>query len=223
MLRFDLHVHSNFSRDGYDSIDPILKRAKAIGLNGIAITDHNTIEGGLTGVKRAKALGLDLMVVPGVEVSTAEGHLVALGITKDIPPDLPVDETIKIAKDLGGIVIVPHPFHPFRHGLGHVPKGADAVEVYNSRCITGYSNGRARDAATRMGKSMVAGSDAHTVAMVGYAITEINAKPLMNDVLDAVKAGDTKIRGKRIPLHIFAKQSLRSAPRRMHRFISKHR
>jgi len=66
MLRFDLHVHSNFSRDGYDSIDSILKRAKEIGLNGIAITDHNTIEGGLTGAKMAGALGLDLMVIPGV-------------------------------------------------------------------------------------------------------------------------------------------------------------
>ncbi|MDI6888910.1 MAG: PHP domain-containing protein [Methanocellales archaeon] len=222
MLRFDLHVHSNFSRDGYDPIDSILKRAEEIGLNGIAITDHNTIEGGLTGIKRARALGLDLMVIPGVEVSTAEGHLVALGITKDIPPDLPVDETIKIAKDLGGIIIVPHPFHPFRHGLGYIPKDVDAIEVYNSRCITGYSNGRARDAAARMGISMVAGSDAHTAATIGYAITELNAKPLMNEVLDAIKTGDTKIRGKKIPLHIFAKQALRGVPRRVHRFISKH-
>jgi len=223
MLRFDLHIHSNFSRDGYDSVDTILKRAKEIGLHGIAITDHNTVEGGLVGVERAKDLGLDLMVIPGVEVSTAEGHLVALGIIKDIPPDLPVDETIKIIKGLGGIVVVPHPFHPFRHGLGYVPKDVDAVEVYNSRSILGYSNGRARNAATRMGMSMVAGSDAHTAATVGYAITEINAKPHINEVLDAIKAGDTKIRAKKIPLHIFAKQSLRGVPRRIHRFISKHR
>jgi len=155
MLRFDLHVHSNFSRDGYDSIDSILKRAKEIGLNGIAITDHNTIEGGLTGAKMAGALGLDLMVIPGVgalgldlmvipgvEVSTARGHLVVLGITKDIPPDLPVDETIKIARDMGGIVIVPHPFHPFRHGLGYIPKGtwtkrskSQGIWVESSSCL----------------------------------------------------------------------------------------
>jgi len=223
MLRFDLHVHSNFSRDGYDSVDMILKRAKEIGLHGIAITDHNTVEGGLTGIKRARDLGLDLMVIPGVEVSTAEGHLVALGITRDIPSDLPVDETIKIIKGLGGIVIVPHPFHPFRHGLGYVPEDVDAVEVYNSRSILGYSNGRARDVAVHMGISMVAGSDAHTASMVGYAITEINAKPDVGDVLDAIKTGDTKIKAKKIPLHMFAKQSLRGVLRRMHRFISKHR
>jgi len=74
-----------------------------------------------------------------------------------------------------------------------------------------------------MGISMVAGSDAHTAAMIGYAITEIDAKPPIQNVLAAIKAGDTKIRGKKIPLHIFAKQSLRGVPRRMHRFISKHR
>ena len=222
MLKFDLHVHSQHSHDGYDSVDMILLRAKEIGLDGIAITDHDTIQGGLIGVQMAKKLDLDLIVIPGVEVSTTKGHLIVLGITDDIPLGVSPERTTNMAKDLGGTVIVPHPFHPFRHGLRYLPDDIDAVEIYNSRFIIGYSNEKARKLAVDRNIPAVAGSDAHIAEMIGYAITKIDSAPSIDKILQAIRAGDTHIKGKRIPLGLFAKQTLKASFRRTRRFLSEH-
>jgi predicted metal-dependent phosphoesterase TrpH len=222
VLRFDLHIHSCYSHDGYDSVDRILMRAKEIELDGISITDHDTIRGGLVGIQMAKELGLDLMVIPGVEISTAQGHIIVLGIKDDIPLGMSPDKTINMAKDLGGTVIVPHPFHPFRHGLGYIPDGVDAVEIYNSRFIMGYFNEKARKQTVDRNLPMVAGSDAHMAEMVGYGITKIDSEPSVDKVLQAIQAGDTQIEGKKTPTRSFAKQTLKSNCRRMRRFFSEH-
>lgn len=222
MIKFDLHIHSCHSHDGYYSVDRILMRAKEIGLDGISITDHDTIRGGLIGIQRVKELNLDLMVIPGVEISTAKGHIIVLGIKDDIPLGMPPDRTINIAKDLGGTVIVPHPFHPFRHGLGYIPDDIDAVEIYNSRFIMGHSNEKARKLALHKNIPMVAGSDAHVLEMIGYGITKIDSEPSVDKVLQAIQAGNTQVEGKKTPLMLFAKQTLKSNRRRMRRFFSEH-
>ncbi|MDI6859881.1 MAG: PHP domain-containing protein [Methanocellales archaeon] len=222
VLKFDLHVHSGYSHDGHDSIDTILQRAKEIGLDGIAITDHDTIQGGLIGIQRAKELDLDLMVIPGVEISTTKGHLIVLGITDEIPPGMSLERTIEMARDLGGTVIVPHPFHPFRHGLGYIPEDIDAVEIYNSRFIIGYSNEKARKLAVEGNIPTVAGSDAHIAEMIGYAITEINAAPSVDKILQAIRAGDAQVKGEMTPLRLFAKQTLKAVFRYTRRFLSEH-
>lgn len=222
VLKFDLHVHSCHSHDSYDSVDKILMRAKEIGLDGIAITDHDNIQGGLVGVQLSKELGLDLIVIPGEEISTTKGHLIVLGITDEIPMGMSPEITIDMAKDLGGTIIVPHPFHPFRHELGYIPEAIDAVEVYNSRFILGYSNWKARRRALSRNIPMVAGSDAHIAEMIGYGITKIDSAPSVNKILQAIRAGDTQIEGKRTPLRLFAKQTLKSNLRHMRRFLSEH-
>ncbi|MDD5447471.1 MAG: PHP domain-containing protein [Methanocellales archaeon] len=222
VLKFDLHIHSCYSHDGYDSVDKILMRAKEIGLDGISITDHDTIRGGLIGIQMVKELDLDLMVIPGVEISTAKGHIIVLGIMDNIPLGMPPDRTINMAKALGGTVIVPHPFHPFRHGLGYIPDGIDAVEIYNSRFILGYSNEKARKLAVDKNLPTVAGSDAHMSEMVGYGITKIDSELSVDKVLQAIQAGDTQSEGKKTPLRLFAKQTLKSNCRRMRRFFSEH-
>ncbi len=220
VLKFDLHIHSCHSHDGYDSVDKILTRAKEIGLDGIAITDHDTIQGGLLGVQLSKELDLDLIVIPGAEISTTKGHLIVLGIADEIPMGMSPEITISMAKDMGGTVIVPHPFHPFRHGLGYIPDDIDAVEIYNSRFIMGYSNWKARKLALSRNIPIVAGSDAHIAEMIGYAITEIDSTPSVDKILQAVRAGDTQIEGKRTPLRLFAKQTLKSNLRHVRRLLS---
>lgn len=222
VLKFDLHVHSCHSHDGYDSVDKILMRAKEIGLDGIAITDHDSIQGGLIGLQVSEELGLDLIVIPGEEISTTKGHLIVLGVTDEIPMGMSPEITINMAKDLGGTVIVPHPFHPFRHELGYVPDDIDAVETYNSRFIMGYSNWKARKLALSRNIPMVAGSDAHIAEMIGYAITKIDSAPSVDKILKAIRAGDTQIECKRTPLRLFAKQTLKSNFRHMRRFLSEH-
>ena len=96
MLRFDLHVHTNYSRDGQSTVEEILKAAKAKGLDGVAITDHNTTAGARYALEVCDRVAPGLLVIPGEEISTRSGHLIVLGITKDIPRGMSVSDTIKM-------------------------------------------------------------------------------------------------------------------------------
>jgi len=89
-LKIDLHVHTNYSYDGFTKIDEAIACAKQRGLNGIAVTDHNTIEGALNALERKT----DIIIIPGIEINTEKGHIIALGVTKRIPPGLTLLETV---------------------------------------------------------------------------------------------------------------------------------
>jgi len=199
-MKFDLHIHSNYS-DGHADVKEIIKAAKRRGLDGIAITDHDTMRGIPVARKYIRDRKLDLILIPGVEVTTSEGHLLVLGVDKAPEKKLSPEETIETAHDLGGIADVPHPYHPFRHAIGRIPD-ADAVEVYNSKHLFGLANGRAKFEAKRRGMSMVAGSDSHFADTVGLGVTEIEAED-MDGVLEAIRAGRTKILGRRTPPQFF--------------------
>lgn len=205
MLRFDLHVHTNSSSDGQSTVEEILRAAAAAGLDGVAITDHNTTEGARRALEAVDRVAPGLLVIPGEEVSTRSGHLIVLGITQDIPKGMSVEDTVKAAKALGGTIVVPHPYNRPRHGIS-IPKGADAVEVYNSRYIFGVHNRIAKRKAGKLGLPEVAGSDAHHASLVGSAVTYINANKDLKDVLDAIKQGKTSIVVKKTPLFIYAGQ-----------------
>ena len=164
-MRFDLHIHSNYS-DGKADVKEIIKAAKRRGLDGIALTDHDTTRGISAARKYIHEQKIDLVLIPGVEVSTSEGHLLVLGVEEPPQRKRSPEETIEAAHDMGGITDVPHPYHPFRHALGRIPD-ADAVEVYNSKHLFGLANGRARIEARRRGIPMVAGSDSHFAETVG--------------------------------------------------------
>ncbi len=153
-MRFDLHIHSNYSTDSNLAVDDILRQAVRKGLDGIAICDHNTIEGSLHAIERARELSLPLLVIPGIEVSTSDGHLIVIGIRENIEPGLPVSETIGIARQKGAVLIAPHPFK--KDSMGLAAKDADAVETFNSRCIFG-ENKRAKELALSLGKPEVGG------------------------------------------------------------------
>jgi predicted metal-dependent phosphoesterase TrpH len=199
-MKFDLHIHSNNS-DGHADVKEIVQAAKRRGLDGIAITDHDTMKGIPAAKKYIKEKKLDLLLIPGIEVNTSEGHLLILGV--DTPPQKKrsPEETIEEAHDLGGIANVPHPYHPFRHALGRIPD-ADAVEVYNSKHLFGLANGRAKLEASRRGMTMVAGSDSHFAETVGLGVTEIEAEDV-DSVLEAIRLGQTRILGKRTPPKFF--------------------
>ncbi len=185
MLRFDLHVHSNYSPDGQSTVEEILKAAAAAGLDGVAITDHNTTAGARYALEAAKSMP-GILVIPGVEVTTSAGHLIVLGITQDITRGMSVEDTIAAAKKLGGIIVVPHPYNRPRHGMS-IPAGADAVEVYNSRFVLGYHNRKAKQKAKKLALPEVSGSDAHVASMVGSAVTCIESKKDLKDVLRPYK------------------------------------
>ena len=94
MLTCDLHVHTNYSKDGESSIEEILRRAEEAGLDAIAITDHDAVDG----AKMALQIPSRVLVIPGIEVSTKQAHLIVLGVTEIIPAGLDVIDTINIAQ-----------------------------------------------------------------------------------------------------------------------------
>jgi predicted metal-dependent phosphoesterase TrpH len=207
-MKFDLHVHSCYSKDSNASLDDILEHAARNGLDGFAICDHDRIEGGIACSRRAQDIGSDMIVIPGVEVSSSKGHVLVLGVRELIEPGLSPEETIERARQQGAVVIIPHPFKMTSHGIGYIEGlDADAIEVLNSRCVTDGPNNKARKAAQELGFPMVGGSDSHEAEMVGRSYTEIDAQlRTVESVLDAIRKGNTRPGGGKTPMSFVVKQ-----------------
>jgi predicted metal-dependent phosphoesterase TrpH len=213
IMRFDLHIHSNYSSDSNLTVDDILKQAVKAGLDGIAICDHNTVAGSLFAIKRAQEMNMSLLVIAGIEVSTTGGHIIVLGVRDNIKPDLTPEDTIRTAKEKGGITIAAHPFKI--RSIGNVDGlDIDAVETFNSRCLFG-ENAQAKVMAKSIGKSEVGGSDSHLLATIGFGFTEIKAEKNEAAVLQAIREGKSSSGGRVVPLYVVIIQVMRGIVRRM--------
>ncbi|AHZ23141.1 MULTISPECIES: CehA/McbA family metallohydrolase [Haloferax] len=209
-LAVDLHVHTDASYDCEMSVETVLARASAVGLDAVTITDHDSVGSLSRAFEIAHEYGV--RVVPGVEVTTADGHLLALGI--DEPPERgrQLVETARSVRESGGLAVVPHPFQTFRHGASRRDiRDVDAIEVYNAHTLTGFRNGQARRYARRQGLPGTAGSDAHRASLVGQAHTMVSVKPANEpistaDILDAIRAGRTVARGTRTSARQYLKK-----------------
>ncbi len=185
----DLHTHTFFSGDGVSSPEESIASARAKGLHGIAITDHNTCDA-ITyaldkGLMRADGLPVDnFLILPGVEVTTDEGHLLCIGTTLPGPERLkgrPAREVCDLIHEHGGLAIPPHPYDLFRAGirlatLETLP--VDAIEVFNAATTLHRYNTYAFKYAQLRGLPMTAASDAHHAAAVGTAYTIVNCAEL---------------------------------------------
>lgn len=217
MLTCDLHVHTSYSKDGESTVEEVLRRAEAVGLDAIAITDHDTIDG----AKKALACKTPVIVIPGLEVTTKQGHLLVLGVTEMIPAGLDVVDTIAIARKLDAVLILPHPFHIWRHGVARKKRGGmllvDAIEAFNSRYIVGSANRKAAKIAKRFGKPCVGGSDAHHARFIGYGRTFVDAEPDADAILQAIREGKVFCGGRKTPLRTYTRQSLFNTWRKIKR------
>ena len=210
MFRLDLHVHTKYSKDCSCSVAEAVEAAKAAGLNGIAITDHDTVGGNSEGAKLSSE---KFLVIPGVEISSKDGHILGLGVSELIPRNLPASETVKLIREQGGIAVAAHPFGIARK-IGSVCKARfDAVEVFNSRAYF-ISNGLARRFAERNGLPMVAGSDAHCPDEIGFAGVEMNCKLELETVLKVITRGEATTFGRPLPLLLFLRRALHKFLRR---------
>jgi hypothetical protein len=218
MLICDLHVHTNFSKDGESSVEAILRAAEVAGLDAIAITDHDSVDG----ARKALASETSVLVIPGIEVTTKQGHLLVLGVTELIPAGLDVVDTVEIARKMGALLILPHPYHVWRHGVARRKKigmnVVDAIETFNSRYIVGSANRKAARIAERLGKPCVAGSDAHHARFVGFGRTFVEADRTVPSILAAIRAGKVTCGGKQTPLRTYTHQSLNNTWRKIKRF-----
>lgn len=208
-MKIDLHVHSDYSDDANDSVEELIKAAVKKGLNGIAIADHNNVKGGLKGFGIAKEMK-DFVVIPSTEISSAEGHILALNIREDIPKKLSVKETVEKIISLGGIPILPHPYRMIS-GLGEkTVEGFTGVEVFNSRSIK-WENKKAESLAEKIGIGKTGGSDAHSSNEVGYGITEFNVNSFrIDDLVQEIEKKRTKGYGILSPKKIIIRQHVKS-------------
>lgn len=183
-LRIDMHVHTIYSKHwfwGHDSLNKpreLIKVAIKRGLNGLAITDHDSVKGSLVTKKVAKSFK-GFKIITGSEIKTLDGELLGLGIKKDVPKLLGLDETIERIHDLGGIAIAPHPFgsYIFRQCLREKSVKVDGIEVFNATLLK-YANSQALDLAKSFKKPMTAGSDAHGLRELGNGAIECSGDPL---------------------------------------------
>jgi predicted metal-dependent phosphoesterase TrpH len=196
-LRLDLHVHSHHSPDSRMTLEQIVERLPYTGLRGLALTDHNTVRGHaelaeLARVHRSYAL------LPGVEVSTNEGHLLAYGVAELPPPHRPIGETIEWVRSHGGEPVLAHPFR-WAHGVGRQiteSSAVPAIEVRNGH-NSDVANARAELIAARRTLGMTGGSDAHAIPELGRSFTQFPEDALtIDDLLEAIRRGRTSAGGR---------------------------
>lgn len=172
VLRVDLHAHTKYSRDSTLRPSELIERARAAGLDRIAVTDHNRMDGAWA----AHALDPALIIL-GEEVDCAEGEdLIGLFIHEPIPAGLPVEEVADRIRDQGGIVYAPHPFAYLRNVAARAARVlavADVVEAFNGRAFLPMWNRRALRAAEAASLPTGAGSDGHFAHEIGGVWTEL--------------------------------------------------
>ncbi len=195
-FNIDLHSHSRFSADGVAEPENMVARAKAIGLHGFAITDHNTcacVDYFLQhGFMREDGLPVDgLLIIPGQEITTSAGHLLALGVRLPDLKGIPPAEAVELIHASGGLAIPPHPYDMFRAGIReHILDSLpiDALEVFNAATTLKRYNRQAFEYAQRKQLPMTAGSDAHHEEALGVAYTIIEAEELnVAGILNGIK------------------------------------
>lgn len=204
LLKIDFHVHTCFSKDCKTSLDDLILYSRRNGLNGVAITDHNCVQGTLRLNDQKRD---DLLVIPGVEVSTNRGHLLGLNITRAIPQRTSIEETIQNIHEAGGIAVAPHPSAFYKKGVGLDPEiafsGLDAIEVINSANLPFHVlNWLNMRYANRTDLPAIAGSDSHLPETIGMSYTLVHcceSKPSVDGVLKAINKGKTLPFGRPIP------------------------
>jgi len=204
MIKADLHIHSNNS-DGKSSVREILKSAIDKKLDLISITDHDTLNGSLEAVEIVQEEHLPIKVIRGVEISTAQGHLLAYGINREIDKGIDLIEAVKLVRDLGGITSLAHPFQFYRHGAIRLTffKVVDCIEVFNARSLPIF-NILSNFFRKKYKRGLTAGSDAHHADFVGSGYVVLNLKNYSEeDVLKTLKSGNCDFSGK--PSGIFWK------------------
>ena len=198
-LRIDLHVHTEFS-DGHGTVEKILETAAQKGLDGLAITDHDTLEG----YYKAKDCGSRLLILPGFEVETDAGHVLVLGLEQLPPYGLRYEGLVEWARSLGGLSVLAHPATDLLHLDRWMSCRPDFVEVFNaSYPFSFFFLKRGLGVAGRLGLPGVGGSDAHYAQAVGNAYTTVELDdPNVGEVFVALKAGKVGYAGRISPLSV---------------------
>ncbi len=174
VVRYDLHLHTEFSPDCDTAVSKIEAHCLAHGLTGIAVTDHDTISGALKLRDSAK----NIHVIVGEEVTSSDGDIIGLFLHERIPPGMSGVKTIQAIHEQGGIVYLPHPFDRTRvrrsggASLSSIIDGVDIVEAFNGKVGQASYNTMAAEYALKNDKLRAGGSDAHSLQAIGTVTNE---------------------------------------------------
>lgn len=172
-MKVDLHLHTFRSPDSLTTYDAVIAAVQQRGLDAIAVTDHNTIQGALELREIAP-----FPVIVAEEIRTTDGEIFGYFVEEEIPRGLPLEETIARVKAQAGLVGVPHPVDRLRSGIGEaavrrLAEQIDLVEGFNARCARPSYNEQAQRLARELHKPITAGSDAHSAREIGNAYVEL--------------------------------------------------
>jgi predicted metal-dependent phosphoesterase TrpH len=186
-VRVDLHLHSNYSHDGQSSLEELIQRCAEVGLDRIALTDHNTVEG----AQALADLAPDLTII-GEEAKTREGEVIGLFITRRLPPYLRPEEVMDLIHEMGGLTYIPHPLDRHRANFRlermiDLADRIDIIETYNAWCEPAENQAAGR-LATELGKVTATGSDAHAAQELGRSWMEIEDYTTPLDFLEKLRS-----------------------------------
>jgi predicted metal-dependent phosphoesterase TrpH len=184
-LKLDLHIHSKYSYDSFLSPEKIIRIAKKRGLDGIAITDHNTIKGGMEAFKINR--DKDFQVIVGAEMKTEYGDIIGLFLNEEIRTRM-FEGVIEEIKSQNGLSVLAHPYRQYKNPEEIVDR-VNLVEGFNARSRKG-DNEKAYGLANRFKKAMTAGSDAHLGSEIGRGRTIVNI-----EAEGELRKGETEIEG----------------------------
>lgn len=167
IIKTDLHCHTKGSVDSKISQEDLLKIINEGKLDKVAITNHNEIDDAISLYTKVP----DKIIV-GEEISSLEGHIIGLFLTKYIPPHQPIKQVIQQIKAQNGLVYIPHPYSTFRSGIGEetldlIKDDIDIIEVFNSRSFFPSENSKALNYAKKYNIMCGAASDAHELINLG--------------------------------------------------------
>ncbi len=188
-MLFDMHIHTSFSPCGHMDFPKILTEARALGLDGICITDHDSMAAGEMINEGIQEDGL--CVIVGMEYTSYDGDFLLFGPFEDIPSGLGGFDLLALVRKAGGAVVAAHPFREGRRIPQSMlrPDLITAIEVFNGRNLA-EENRQAVDCAQTQGLQKVGGSDAHILDEIGRFVIRFDA-PIKSrsDFIRALKNG----------------------------------
>lgn len=200
MLGADFHIHTVYSADSLVQPKTLVDMLVANSFIKVAaVTDHDSVRGCKATVELASAYP-DILIIPGVEISTQQGDILVLGTdelpTKPWTPEVVVD----YAKSIGGISIVAHPFRTYGMGDHARDYKVDAIEVLNGGSSK-EANAQAKELAKSLGLPGTAGSDAHQVSELFSVCSQVDASLRVDSVLQAIRKGKVSAQVPRGSIH----------------------
>ena len=217
-MKIDLHIHTNFSWDGFSSPKEVVDSAVQKGIDCICIVDHNEVKGATEAIKYA--FDKNILVLPGIEILSLEGDTLGINVKKIIPDFRTPEETIQEIKKQGGMAVIPHPFWPLSNLKNNREAllSADAIEVLNADMFR-FINKKALAFSKKYDVAFTAGSDAHRAKFIGRAYLEIPQNNLSEkEVIEQIKNKAGQIKGGELGFSERIENSLKLSPKKIFQY-----